>query len=212
MTSQSGLTALQRRIRRIVGELPLGPKLALAGGGALIVSGVVDRPTTDLDFFAPFPMRIDEVLDLVQGALEADGLQVTRLDDKPSFARLRIEAGDDTTTVDLATDARLMATARTEAGDVLALAELAADKVLALEARAEARDFIDFAALTERFTVAELCDLATQKDGGFRAERLARILGGFDQIEPTEFADYSVDYRRLQTAIRDALAQIEHHA
>ena len=48
--------------------------------------------------------------------------------------------------------------------------------------------------------------------GGFRAERLARILGGFDQIEPTEFADYSVDYRRLQTAIRDALAQIEHHA
>ena len=53
MSSGPGLTALQRRIRRIVGELPPGTGLAIAGGGALIVSGVIDRPTTDLDFFAP---------------------------------------------------------------------------------------------------------------------------------------------------------------
>ena len=210
LTNQPGLTALQRRIRRIVGELPAGTNLALAGGGALIVSGVVDRPTTDLDFFAPYPQRIDEVVDLVQAALEADGLLVTRLDDKPSFARLRIQSGDDTTTVDLATDARLMATAHTDAGDVLALAELAADKVLALEGRAEARDFVDFAALTERFTVAELCDLAARKDDGFNPERLARVLAAFDYRNPAAYNDYPVEYRRLQAAIRSALSQMEH--
>ena len=107
---------------------------------------MVDRPTAHLNFFAPYPpQRIDEVVDFVQGALKADRLQVTRLDDKPSFARLQIDAGDDTTTVALATDARLMPTSRIDADDMLALAELAVDKVLALEARAEARDFIDFA-------------------------------------------------------------------
>ena len=209
MTSGPGLTALQRRIRRIVGELPPGTGLALAGGGALIVSGVIDRPTTDLDFFAPYPQQVDDVVDLVQSALEADGLQVTRLEDKPSFARLQVDSGTDTTTVDLATDARLMATSRTEAGDVLALSELAADKVLALEARAEARDFIDFAALTKWFTVAELCDLAAQKDAGFKAERLASILAAFDHIEPAEFADYQVAYGHLQAAIRSALSEID---
>ena len=40
---------------RIVGKLRAGTNLALAGGGAFIVSGVLDRPTTDLDFFAPYP-------------------------------------------------------------------------------------------------------------------------------------------------------------
>ena len=73
LSSQRGLTALQRRIRRIVGELPPGTGLALAGGRALIVSRVIDRPTTDLDFFAPYPQRVDDVADLVQSALEANG-------------------------------------------------------------------------------------------------------------------------------------------
>lgn len=210
MADQLGLSALQQRIRRIVAELPSGTDLALAGGGALIVSGVVERLTTDLDFFAPYPQQVDEVVGLLQAALEADGLQVTRLDDKPSFARLRIQSGDDATTVDLATDARLMATARTDAGDVLALAELAADKVLALEGRAEVRDFVDFAALTERFTVAELCALAARKDGGFNPERLARVLAAFGNRNPAAYAEYPVDYQHLRAAIGSALAQIEH--
>ena len=77
---------------------------------------LLDRPTIDLDFFAPYPRRIDEVVGLVQGALEADGLQVTRLDDRPSFARLRIESAEDTSTVDLATDARLMGFLRSAEG------------------------------------------------------------------------------------------------
>ena len=45
------LTSLQQRVRSIVAELPEAETVALAGGGALIVHDIVDRATTDLDFF-----------------------------------------------------------------------------------------------------------------------------------------------------------------
>ena len=41
------LTALQHRLRHLVDEIPEAGNVALAGGGALIVLGVVDRFTTD---------------------------------------------------------------------------------------------------------------------------------------------------------------------
>ena len=44
------LTALQHRLRQLVDEIPEAGNVALAGGGALIVLGVVDRFTTDLDY------------------------------------------------------------------------------------------------------------------------------------------------------------------
>jgi hypothetical protein len=47
------LTPLQRRIATIIGGLPEAELFALAGGGALIARGDVDRQTRDLDFFGP---------------------------------------------------------------------------------------------------------------------------------------------------------------
>ena len=87
---------------------------------------------------------------------------------------------------------------------MLALTDLAADKVLALEARAEARDFIDFAALAERFTLAELCALAAEKDGGFHGSRLAAL----EQIGVEEFAEYQIDYHNLRATIAAAAAEV----
>ena len=84
------------------------------------------------------------------------------------------------------------------------LADLAGDKVLTLEARAEARDFIDFAALTARFTIAELCDLAAERDAGFHGSRLSDRLAAFGEIPAAEFARYAlyrVDYDRLRATI-----------
>ena len=59
---------------------------ALAGGAALIVSGIVARPTNDLDFFAPHPQSVTALLEAAQAALEAEGLAVTRLSEGPTFA------------------------------------------------------------------------------------------------------------------------------
>ena len=202
------LTPLQEQIRAVLADVASDVDLALAGAAALVVSDVVDRPTNDLDFFARYPSPQAETLDLVQGALEAAGLQVTRLTDMSNFARLQVESGDDSTEVDLGAHPRIAPVVRIGPGAVLALADLAADKVLALEARAEPRDFIDFAALAERFTLAELCDLAAEKDGGFHGSRLAARLAAFAQIGVEEFADYPVNYHQLQSTIATAAAEV----
>lgn len=70
------LTDLQQRIRRIISDLPESGSFALAGGGALIASGVVQRPTNDLDFFAPHPRDVTELYEAARNALEAEGLEL----------------------------------------------------------------------------------------------------------------------------------------
>ena len=71
------LTDLQKRVRRIISDLPEYGAFALAGGGALIASGVVRRPANDLDFFAPHPNDVTELYEAARAALEADVLKVT---------------------------------------------------------------------------------------------------------------------------------------
>ena len=202
------LTDLQRRVRRIISALPESGAFALAGGAALIASGVVQRPTNDLDFFAPHPHNVAELLQAVRAALEADGLQTTVWRVEPAFARLQIDSEDDSTAIDLATDYRLLPPNPTAQGPVLATAELAADKVLALEARAEARDYVDFQALAKRFTIEELCELAGQKDLGFRPQHLLRALTYFEEIDPEEFSAYTSDYSQLRAFIATARTQL----
>ncbi|MCY3786864.1 MAG: nucleotidyl transferase AbiEii/AbiGii toxin family protein [bacterium] len=163
------LSPLQERIRLTLAAVADEVDLALAGGGGLVLSGVVDRRTRDLDFFVRYPSPQPEVVDRVQAALEADGLRVAREEGRDHFARLRVTSADDSTTIDVGTDYRLEPPVRIKGSNVLALADLAADKVLTLWARALPRDFVDFASLTERFSVGELCALAARKDGGFVA-------------------------------------------
>ena len=73
------LTDLQRRVRGIVASLPEGAAVALAGGGALIVTGVVRRGTDNLDFFAAHPQPVAPMLDAFETGLRETGLRVTRL-------------------------------------------------------------------------------------------------------------------------------------
>ena len=61
-TSRAVLTDLQRRVRGIIAGLPEGAAVALAGGSALIVTGVVRRGTDDLDFFAAHPQPVAPML------------------------------------------------------------------------------------------------------------------------------------------------------
>ncbi len=71
------LTPLQERIWRLVDSLPDAGAVALVGGGALIVHGVVDRATTDLDFFS------DDIADIRRAYLPAQAEigQVLALED-----------------------------------------------------------------------------------------------------------------------------------
>ena len=73
------LTDLQRQIQAIVASLPEGAAVALAGGAALIATGVVRRGTDDLDFFTAHPEPVTPMLDAFEAALAAAGLRATRL-------------------------------------------------------------------------------------------------------------------------------------
>ena len=202
------LTDLQRRVRGIIAGLPEGAAVALAGGSALIVTGVVRRGTDDLDFFAAHPQPVAPMLDALEAGLKEAGLRVTRLRTADTYARLLIESDSDATYIDLATDYRLMPALQTAEGPVLADRELAANKTL-LFSRAEARDYIDFQALAQRFSLAELCDLAASKDGGFTPSLLAEALDFIDERDRDTFDLDDAAYEELVAFAKSTARELQ---
>lgn len=206
------LSDIQQAVRHIVAQLPEAERFALAGGAALIVSGVVDRLTRDLDYFTPYPNPVGRLADAAQAALEEAGLEVSTIRASDTYAQLRVSSGNDTTNVDLASDYRMMAARQTDAGNVLDVQELAADKVLALEARGVPRDYIDFAALNRRYSVEQMCQLAARKDTGFDPARLSARLRRFFELTPEVFRLENDEYTELESAIATAVGDLDHVA
>jgi hypothetical protein len=122
------LSDLQRRVAAILADLPEASGFVLAGGGALIAHGDVDRLTRDLDFFTVEPAQVDELLPVLEFALRAVGWEVIEQRVAPGFARLMVVDGDERTGVDLATDARLLPAEPSELGLILSTEELAVDR------------------------------------------------------------------------------------
>lgn len=202
------LTELQQQVRAIAGGLPGSYGVALAGGAALIVSGVVQRGTGDLDFFMPHPSPVTAIVETLTQELAAAGLAVTQIGAEETFARLRIESDSDVTHIDVATDIRLMPAQQSDQGAVLAERELAADKTLALTGRAEPRDYIDFQALTQRLSLQELCELAGAKDGGFTPTLLADALDYIDLHSRDLFDLDDAAYQQLVTFAKSTARQL----
>jgi hypothetical protein len=177
------LSALQTTIVEIVSSVADVDGFALAGGGAMILLGLVDRKTRDLDFFARESAAVNRVIPAVEAALQSAGLHVGRQIDQPGFVRLEVSREAEACEVDLGYDARLWPVRRHEIGAVISTEELAADKTLALLGRAAARDFVDVQALAAKFGEERLCQLAAQKDLGFRREELANALTKIGRLD-----------------------------
>ena len=93
---------------------------------------------------------------------------------EPGFTRLAVTVADGrSVVVEVAHDARIREPVQLSFGRVLHPDEVAADKTLALFGRAAARDLVDVAALSERYTLEQLCELAAEKDAGFDRRVLA---------------------------------------
>lgn len=196
------LSALQQRVARIVADLPEADEFALAGGAALVLARIVDRQTRDLDFFGPSATDVDTLVDAVEAALLAAGMNVRRERVSHGFARLSVSDADEITEVDLAADARIRPTEPGPYGPTLSLEELAADKLLALFDRAQARDFVDVDALVSRFGLDRLCALAAEKDHGFSRSVLREALGTFGRFSAEDLGVDEPGHRRLATAVQ----------
>lgn len=202
------LTPLQERICRLVGSLPEAADVVLAGGGALIVHGIVDRATTDLDYFSPDVASVKPAADAVRSALEAASLHVEVDRDGAMFVRFYVSDGNEQAAVDFGISRRAYPPERAETGQVLAPEDLAGDKMAALFGRAEARDFVDVFALSARFTRDELYELAADKDTGFVLERFRDSLGLFEHRRRDEFAVSDDEYQRLRTWVDQWRAEL----
>lgn len=203
------LSPLQELILRLVAPLPEAQGFALAGGGAIITRGIVDRTTNDLDLFGAAPPDVQRLAFALSAALRSEGMVVTPIIEQPAFVRLAVERGTDSTTIDLGTDARVHPAEETDRGQVLSLEELAADKLLAVFGRAQARDFIDAMALAgEVGGLDEMCRLAAEKDGGFSKAVLIEMIGSFDRLPPAEFELSEHGYAELREAVQGWLAHL----
>jgi hypothetical protein len=189
-------------VAEIVAGLDEARDFALAGGGALIVRGEIQRQTRDLDFFGLTVSAVDRLVPAVDRALQAAGLVVRQVQESPGFARLIVESDDEQTELDLGTDARLFPAEPYEPAPVLSGEELAVDKVLAVFGRAEARDFMDLMAIEPRYGLDRLCQLAAEKDGGFLLGVFADMLNRFSRLRREEFELDDAGYDQLRGAVR----------
>ncbi|WP_419915770.1 nucleotidyl transferase AbiEii/AbiGii toxin family protein [Candidatus Poriferisodalis sp.] len=182
----------------------------LAGGGALIVHGIVDRATTDLDFFFPDTADVRPTAQAALSVLQGAGFRVDVVRDGATFVRLNVRDGHDEAAIDFGLSRRVFPPAQTESGQVLAPEDLAGDKMAALFSRAEARDFVDVFALSAHFSREELYALAREKDTGFDLGHLHDSLGMFDHRTRQDFPLNDEDFERLRTWVHDWRGQLPH--
>ena len=195
------LDPLQRQLRAIVDHLPEGEDFALAGGGALVVRGVITRPTRDLDYFGTSQSGVAQLADALEARLAALGFIVERLQSLPGFARFRVSTTEDSTTVDLGWDARLLSPERAGGGLVLSEAELAADKMLAVADRSAPRDYIDLAALVERRGFWKAYSTAVEKQPGLDPRQLLYAFRYFGDLDRVRFQIPDAGYAQLQDTV-----------
>jgi hypothetical protein len=194
------LTDLQRLVLGLFFGLPESDGFVLAGGAALIATGLTERPTQDVDLFgSDLAAGIAGAANALEAACLDRGWAVERIRDAKTFRRLVVRRSHDGLLVDLAVDSPpLGPPAITAVGPTYPPDELAARKLLALFDRAEARDFVDVHALSERMDLAALLHLCAQLDGGFTPSLLAEMLATHHRFTDEDFAELGGDPPRLR--------------
>lgn len=195
----NGLSEFQTEVARLFFSLPASEGFLLAGGGALLASGLTNRPTRDLDFFgAPGHVDVSQGRTQLAEASMARGWRVEVVQDSTTFVRLHL-TGEDELIVDLAIDA---VAARPPVvsivGPTFDPEELAGRKLAALFDRAEARDFADVYVLAQRFARAVMLERAAEIDLGFSHAVLADMMQMLDRFTDEEIPADAEDISALR--------------
>ncbi|HXP55705.1 MAG TPA: nucleotidyl transferase AbiEii/AbiGii toxin family protein, partial [Streptosporangiaceae bacterium] len=75
------ISGLQREVATIALRVAARYGFALAGGNALMLHGVIDRPTEDVDLFSDQETGVSAAADAVEAALRAAGFTAERQDE-----------------------------------------------------------------------------------------------------------------------------------
>jgi hypothetical protein len=188
--------------------------LALAGGYAVRLHGMGDRPSGDVDLFTDWQRRADfgAVLDLVVTALADSGYAVSIEARADTFARLLVTPTDDPDAepqkMELAADWRAHPPVILDIGPVLHPDDAVGNKMAALYGRALARDFLDINAVlaSGRYSTRQLLQLAQAADTGFDHGMFASALEALEQISDAALTAYGIDSEAIQ-AVRTRFAE-----
>lgn len=200
----TGLTEFQADVARLFFSLPASDGFLLAGGGALLASGLTTRPTEDLDFFGERGhVDIAAARDQLEAAVAERGWRWRRVQDSGSFVRLHVSDNDEVV-VDLAIDAPAgRPPAVSIVGPTFDPEELAGRKLIALFDRAEARDFADVYMLAQRFGRQVLLERAAEVDLGFNSAVLATMLRSLDRFSDDELPIETADVDAIRSYFQD---------
>jgi hypothetical protein len=204
------LSPLQWRVLRALAAM--APPWVLTGGAALAGIYLGHRPTRDLDLFWHDIAQLGDLPHAVSERLRSDGLEVSVIQNAPSFHRLQVSDGDTSCLVDLVADPSPMVDPPREVrvGDMTLTVdsqhEILVNKLCALLSRSEIRDLEDVKALMDSGASLEraLAD-APRKDGGFSALTLAWVLKELPLATIATASGMPVEHIENLRAFRDSL-------
>lgn len=200
----SGLTEFQTEVAQLFFSLPASEGFLLAGGGALLASGLTTRLTEDLDFFGQRGRsNVAAARNQLEAAAIERGWTVVCLQESESFVRLHL-FGPDELLVDIAIDVSPgHPPVVSIVGPTFDPEELAGRKLTALFDRAEARDFADVFVLARRFSRELLLVRAAEIDRGLDLGVLASMMGTLDRFTDDELPIEVGDVATMRAFFRD---------
>ncbi len=191
------LDPLHARVLRIADKLTVSRTIALAGGGAMVAHGIVERFTKDVDLFTDRDGgEAVAVATALRTALASDGLVIEPAPRPPHenrFVAVDPGSGQQVQVEVFPDGGRLHEPVRLDVGPVLHRDDLAADKTLAMWGRGEPRDYLDVTALLAIYDPARLYALAAEKDRGLSVDTLRVSLLAVERLSDDDWADAGID-------------------
>jgi hypothetical protein len=182
----------------------------LGGGVAWLVSGLVERPTEDVDLFTDTDGGVAAAAGEVIAALQRAGYRVVAEDAGELFAGMdadlqefTVYAGPAALRLTLCRLDRHRAPVVMDVGPVMHLDDLVATKVAALVNRREVRDYIDVAAARSVYALDRMLELARAADPALDPADVADAGRYLDRLDDSRFARYGADPRVIRDRFTD---------
>jgi hypothetical protein len=203
----------QREVATIALKVAAAHGFVLGGGNALILHGIVDRYTADVDLVTNLSDGVKAAAGAVENALRAAGFTAERQDRDSGLGQVfygfddgLIEwivtgPGGEQTVLQIAHFDRNRTPVPMDVGPVLHALDAIASKVRAFVTRAEERDVIDVAAALEHYTAGQLIALARQLEPGLQDEDFADAGQRLDRLSDKVLTRYGLsphDVARLR--------------
>jgi Nucleotidyl transferase AbiEii toxin, Type IV TA system len=201
------IDALHRTVAEIALRAAAQHGFALAGGNALIVHGLIDRETQDVDLFTNLESGVKAASSAVEAALRGAGYRIRPVDKTAGLADifpgmgyglaewLITAPGGREMTLQMSYFDRVCEPVIMDIGPVLDLADLVGWKTVAVISRGSERDFVDLAAALDRYSIAELIAIARRLDRGLMDENIADAGRRLDALPDRVFARYGLSRR-----------------